>query len=69
MSDAVSSIGAAAVSTIGTVAVTGMALKAVGKATGTMNRSSGRSSHKKSSYRVFHESKSHGKKSKSILGF
>ena len=69
MSDAASSIGAAAVSTIGTVAVTGMALKAVGKATGNMNRSSGRSSGKKSSYNVWHGEKHHGKKSKSMLGF
>ena len=54
MSDAsgISTIGAAAVTTVGTLAVTGAALKAVGKATGNMNRSSGSRS-KKGGYRVF----------------
>ena len=42
----ISTIGSAGVATVGTLAVTGMALKAVGKATGNMNRSS---SHKRSS--------------------
>lgn len=69
MSDAIASIGSAAVTTVGTLAVTGMALKAVSKTTGNINRSSGRSSGKKSSYNVWHGSKSSGKKSKSMLGF
>ena len=69
MSDAIASIGSAAVTTVGTLAVTGAALKAVGKTTQNMNRSSGRSSSKKSGYNVWHGSKSHGKKSNSMLGF
>jgi hypothetical protein len=52
MSDAISAIGSAAVGTVGTLAVTGMALKAVGSATKNMNNSgSRRSSRKKSSGR------------------
>ena len=56
MSDAISSIGSAAVSTIGTVAVVGATAKVVGKAVGGMNRSGGSRS-KKAHYRVFSGSK------------
>lgn len=69
MSDAISAIGSAAVTTVGTVAVAGMAMKAVGKTTGNMNRSSGRSSSKKTNYNVWNHGKHSGKKSKSMLGF
>lgn len=69
MSDAISAIGSAAVTTVGTVAVAGMAMKAVGKATGNMNRSSGRTPSKKSGYNVWNHGKSSNKKSKSMLGF
>lgn len=66
MSDAASTIGAAAVSTIGTVAVTGMALKAVGKATGNMNHST----RKSKNYNVWnHSGKKHSSKKNSMLGF
>ena len=68
MSDAISSIGSAAVTTVGTVAVAGMAMKAVGKATGNMNRSGGRSKHSKN-YNVWNHGKGSAKKSKSMLGF
>lgn len=37
--DGIAGIGAAAVTTVGTLAVTGMALKAVGKTTSRMNGS------------------------------
>ena len=40
----ISAIGAAGVTTVGTLAVTGAALKAVGKATGNMNKTSKRKS-------------------------
>ena len=67
MSDAISSIGSAAVTTVGTVAVAGMAMKAVGKATGNMNRaSSGRTKHSKN-YNVWSGTKKHSK-SNSMLG-
>ena len=69
MSDAISSIGSAAVTTVGTVAVAGMAMKAVGKATGNMNRGGGGGSRKSKNYNVWNHSKSSGKKSKSMLGF
>lgn len=68
MSDALSTIGSAAVSTIGTVAVVGATAKVVGKAIGggTRTRKSG-------NYNVFHGTKhhkSHSKRqSKSMLGF
>ena len=63
MSDALSSIGSAAVTTVGTVAVAGMAIKAVGKATGGMNRGS---RNKKSNYSVLGKTKSH---KKSMMGW
>lgn len=65
MSDALSTVGAAAVSTIGTVAVVGATSKVVGKAVGGMNRGSS----KKSNYHVFGKHKSSGRKSKSMLGY
>ena len=68
MSDALSSIGSAAVTTVGTVAVAGMAMKAVGKATGNMNHS-GRRTKQSKNYNVWDHGKSSGKKSKSMLGF
>ena len=67
MSDAIASIGAAGVTTVGTLAVTGMALKAVGKTTQNMNRSS-HGTRKSSNYNVWNGTK-HSKKSKSMLGF
>ena len=67
MSDALSSIGSAAVTTVGTLAVTGAALKAVGKTTQNMNRSS-HGTKKSSTYNVWNGTK-HNKKSKSMLGF
>jgi hypothetical protein len=54
MSDAMSSIGSAAVTTIGTVAVVGIAAHAIGRATGG-SRGGGRA--KKSNYHVFHGNK------------
>ena len=69
MSDAVSAIGSAAVTTVGTVAVAGMAMKAVGKATGGMSRGGG--GHKKN-YNVWHHGKKsskHKSSSKSMLGW
>lgn len=68
MSDALSSIGSSAVSTIGTVAVVGATAKVVGKAVGGMNRSGGHSKHSKN-YNVWNHGKGSGKKSKSMLGF
>lgn len=62
----ISTIGSAAVTTVGTLAVTGAALKTVGKVAGGMNRgggrtrsnrtrkvSSGRRSSRKSSYSIW----------------
>ena len=69
MSDAISSIGSAAVTTVGTLAVTGAALKAVGKTTQHMNRSSRGGTRKSGSYNVWNGTKHSGKKSKSMLGF
>ena len=73
MSDAISSIGSAAVTTVGTVAVAGMAIKAVGKATGGMNRSSGgrksTGTKKSGNYNVWNGTKGSHKKSKSMLGW
>jgi hypothetical protein len=71
MSDALSSIGSAAVTTVGTVAVTGMALKAVGKATQNMNHSNRGSKHSsKKNYNVWnHAGKKHSSKKSSMLGF
>ena len=71
MSDAISSIGSAAVTTVGTVAVAGMAMKAVGKATGNMNRGGGGRSKQSKSYNVWNHGKPSGKKTKShsMLGF
>ena len=68
MSDAISSIGAAAVTTVGTLAVTGAALKAVGKTTQNMNRSGGTRTRKSGNYNVWNGTKGK-KKSKSMLGF
>lgn len=69
--DGISTIGAAAVTTVGTLAVTGMALKAVGKTTQNMNRSSGRRTQSRGSqknYNVWNGAKKHSK-GKSMLGF
>ena len=60
----ISTIGSAAVSTIGTVAIVGATAKVVGKAIGGSQRKS------KTNYNVWHGTKSKGsKKSKSMLGF
>lgn len=64
MSDALSTIGSAAVSTIGTVAVVNTTAKVVGKAIG-----GGGGSRKSKNYNVWNHSKSSGKKSKSMLRF
>lgn len=56
MSDAISAIGSTAVTTVGTVAIAGAAMKAVGKATGGMNKSHSRrksSGRKTKSYSVW----------------
>lgn len=65
MSDALSAIGSAAVTTVGTVAVAGMAVKAVGNA--TRFAKSGTKTRKSSNYHVFSgtkHKKSSGKRSK-----
>ena len=61
MSDAISAIGSAAVTTIGTVAVVGATSKVVGKAIGGGQRRS-------KNYNVWHGSKKSGK-TKSMLRF
>lgn len=69
MSDALSTIGSAAVTTVGTVAVVGAATKAIGKVSGGMSRGTRRSgtrTRKASNYKVFSGTKH---KSKSMLGF
>lgn len=70
MSDALSTIGSAAVSTIGTVAVVGATAKVVGKAVGGMG---GTRTRKSGNYNVFHGTKHHRsgskRKSTSMLGF
>ena len=59
----ISSVGSAAVNTIGTVAIVGATAKVVGKAVGGAQR-------KSKNYNVWHGTKSKGsKKSKSMLGF
>ena len=63
--DGISTIGAAAVTTVGTLAVTGAALKAVGKASSNMNRGGGGGTRKSKNYNIW----GHGKKSKSTLRF
>ena len=63
MSDALSTIGSAAVTTIGTVAVVGATAKVVGKVAG------GAGGRKSKNYNVWNHSKSSGKKSKSMLRF
>ena len=70
MSDAVAAMGSAAVTTIGTVAVAGMATKAVGKFAGGggSTRSRGTRTRKSGSYNVWHGTKSK-RKSNSMLGF
>jgi len=71
--DGIAGIGAAAVSTVGTLAVTGMAVKAIGKTTQNLNHSGRSSGDKrtgnKSHYNVFKGTKHSGKKHKSMLGF
>ena len=53
MSDALSTIGSAAVTTVGTVAVAGAAMKAVSKATGGMGRGGRRGTRKSGTHKVF----------------
>lgn len=69
MSDALSTIGAAGVTTVGTLAVTGMALKAIGKTTGNMNRGMrrGGTHTRKSGYTKVHSGTK--RRSKHMLGF
>lgn len=70
--DGISGIGAAAVSTIGTLAITGAALKVVDKTAQRINSSGSRQpKHTKSSksYNVWQNSKHSKKKSGSMLGF
>lgn len=70
MSDAASTIGAAGVTTVGTLAVTGMALNAINRTTGNMNRGmrrGGTRTKRKSTHRVFSGTKHY--KGKSMLGF
>ena len=69
MSDALASVGSSAVSTIGTVAVVGLAAKAVGKATGNMNHGTRGKTKQSKNYNVWDHGKHSGKKSKSMLGF
>ena len=64
MSDALSTIGSAAVTTIGTVAVVGATAKVVGKVAG-----GGGGSRKSKNYNVWNHGKGSGKKSKSMLRF
>lgn len=70
MSDALATVGSAAVSTIGTVAVVGATAKVVGKAVGGMG---GTRTRKSGNYHVFHgtHTRKSGsrKKSHSMLGF
>ena len=70
MSDAIASIGAAGVTTVGTLAVTGAALNAVNKTTSRMNKShrGGGGTKKSGNYNVWNGTKNH-KKHKSMLGF
>lgn len=68
MSDALSAMGSAAVTTVGTVAIAGMTMKAVGKATGGMNKG-GHAKHSKN-YNVWNHGKSsHKKSNKSMMGW
>lgn len=66
MSDALSTVGSAAVSTIGTVTVVGATAKVVGKAIG-----GGGGPRKTKNYNVWNSSKKSGshKRSKSMLGY
>lgn len=68
MSDAIAAIGSAAVTTVGTVAVAGMATKAITRATGGMG---GTRTRKSGNYKVFHGTKHRGstKRSKSLMGW
>lgn len=69
MSDALSTIGSAAVTTIGTVAVVGATSKVVGKAVGGMG---GTRTRKSGNYKVFHGNgtrRSGSRKSKSLMGW
>ena len=68
MSDAIASIGSTAVSTVGTLAVTGAALNAVNKTTSHMNRG-GTRTRKSGNYNVWHGTKGKHSKHKSMLGF
>lgn len=71
MSDALSTIGSAAVTTVGTVAVVGAATKGITKiagGAGGSTRSRGTRTRKSGSYNVWHGTKSK-KKSNSMLGF
>ena len=66
MSDALSTVGSAAVSTIGTVAVVGATAKVVGKAVGGGGEGS-----RKKNYNVWNHGKKSGshKRSNSMLGY
>lgn len=69
MSDALSSVGSATVSTIGTVAVVGATAKVVNNSLGRMNRGGGGRAKQSKNYNVWDHGKGSGKKSKSMLGF
>lgn len=65
----ISTIGAAAVGTIGTLAVTGAALKVVGNTAKNVGGGGGRVMKKKSNYNVFKGHKGKSSKKSSLLGF
>lgn len=69
MSDALSTIGAAAVTTVGIVAVVGAATKGITKIAGGASR--GTRTRKSGNYNVWHGTKHSGskRKSNSMLGF